>query len=356
MFTEFENVEYTGSDGAIVIADNIDFVISGTAKKITFTTAAEYVTVSFDEVDLSSYEELSLYVYTSPLLTDNELFSITIGGATYNFEAQNDRSQYQQLVFDCSTWGATSSFVITSLIGSLVLFINYIGYRLVEYTSVNYDVLTALQDHISLDYDVSTTLTIPLMVGDEEISLASNTDIFDNTTLKITEDSTIEYLQLLSRDGVLKTDAENAFTTAAVVTAVCQTKIETYSDINVDPHCGIVITGWTAGKEDFWEAQVNAVKLKRYLGKLTIGIYIECSSKEKALQLASEYEESYGDGFGFLLNGDRVEMYMTDSAFIDNDTGEKCKVLYEYNFQPSPFTVESRIAITNFDIDVESVI
>jgi len=347
-------VEYTRSSEAITVADNTDFVIDGTAKKITYTTAGEYVTVSFDEVDLSDYEEVVLYVYTSPLLTDEDLFSITIGGTTYNFEAQNKRNRYQQLIFDCSTWGATSSFVITSLIGVLVLFINYIGYRKVEHETANYDVLTALQDHISLDYDVATTLSIPLTAGDDEISLTSNTDIFDNTILKITEDSTTEYLQLLSRDGILKTTALNDFTTSAVVSAVCQTKIETYSDINVDPVCGIVIAGWKAGKEDFWETQVNAVKLKRYLGVLTIVIYIECSSKEKALQLASEYEESYGDGFGFLLNGDRVEMYMTGNSFVNDNTGEKSKIIYEYEFQPSPFIIESRIAITNFDIDVES--
>ncbi|MBU8901585.1 MAG: hypothetical protein KOO69_02485, partial [Victivallales bacterium] len=205
------------------------------------------------------------------------------------------------------------------------------------------------------DYDVSTTLSIPLMAGDEEISLASNTNIFDNTTLKITEDATTEYLQLLSRDGLLKTVAENSFTTSAVVSAVCQTKIETYSDINVDPVCGIVIAGWEAKKEDFWKALENAVKLKRYLGVLTIVIYIECSSKEKALQLASEYEKSYGDGFGFLLNGDRVEIYMSDNSFVNDNTGEKPKIIYEYKFQPSSVTIESRIAITNFEIDVESV-
>jgi hypothetical protein len=356
LFSEFANVDYTGSSGAVSVADNTDFVVSGTAKKITFSDALnEYVTVSFDEVDLSDYEEVVLYIYSSPLLTDADLFSITIGGTAYSFTAQNDRGQYQQLVWDCSTWGAVSSFVITSLVSDLVLFVNYIGYRKVEYSDLNYDTLTALQDAISLNYDVTTTLDTQAKAGDETIDLTDNTDIFDSTMLLITEGETTEYCQLVSRDGLLKTDIVNDFTTAAVVTAECLTKVETYDDVNIDPVCGIVITGWQPRKEDFWQMQVNATKLKRYLGKLTINIYIECSSKEKVLQLASEYEENYGDGFSFLLDGDRVEIYSTDTFFVDDEIGDKTRVVYEYTFQPQPVTIDSRIAITDITFDLESV-
>ena len=47
-------------------------------------------------------------------------------------------------------------------------------------------------------------------------------------------------------------------------------------------------------------------------------------------------------------------MYMSEDGFVNDDVGGKTRMMYEYTFQPSAVTIESRIAITNFTIDLES--
>lgn len=360
MFQEFEEQVWTPSDAAVVVSNNTDTSIDGSSKKIVWTDAEdEYVTLSFTAIDLSEWEEISLYIFLKDQMTDGSIFRFTIDGNDYDFTRDDLRvGKWNHILFNCANMGTVSSIVITSLVANLTLMIDYIGYRRVTYTS-NEDVIAALKDHINLDYNYSTTLAADVEAGDLEIVLTDTLSeyITDTSVLELDDGvSTTEIVELNSRSGELDTAIVNAFSAGDEVRVLCPVRGEDYDSVEPDPICGIKVYDITPQKEDTIMVAKNGVKLKQYLANLGILIYIDCKSKTKLNQLIMEFNFKYGEEFQFLLDGERVDIYLESSVFADKEKiGNNPRMAYYYRLQPQPYLLVDFGYIDDLTLTVESL-
>lgn len=356
MFTEFQNQTWTPSDASVVIANNTDTSIDGSSKFITWTAAQnEYVTLSFDAVDLSQYEEISFHVYARDVLTEDDLFRITVDGNDYDFAREELRPGYwKHILIDCTSMGSASSIVITSLVTNLYLMIDYIGYRKVTY-NMDVDIITALKSHINLDYDVETTLSAAITAGDESVSLTSWQYINDSSLIEVDDGAgTTEQVELLSRGGGIKEAFTNSFSNGSTVRVLCPARGEDIDTVEPDPVCGIKIFDFSVEKTQASIPMKDSSKMKENLGKIGLCIYIDCSSKKKCLQLSREFNKKYGWEFQFLLDGEQVDIYLESSLFNDGIIGSNPRVAYYYRFQPQPYTLAIPVPIDTFTITPDS--
>jgi hypothetical protein len=244
---------------------------------------------------------------------------------------------------------AVTEMVITSLVTDLILFVDYIGVRKVTF-NCDVDIIEALKNHISLDYDVATTLLADAEAGDESISLTDDSYINDTSVLEIDDGAgTVETVELISKSGSLSEALTNAFTAGDAV------RSEDYDALEPDPICGIKVFNVTADRREDVIRLKNGTKIKEYLGSLGIVIYIDCSSKKKLLQMAREYNKKYGNEFQFLLDGERVEIYMDSSLFGEETIGNNPRMAYYYRIEPQPYLVASSIEGTSTTLTVESI-
>jgi hypothetical protein len=358
MFTEIANDTWTPSDAAVVVSNFTDSSITGSSKKIVWTNAEdEYVTIAFDEVDMSLQEEITLYIFLKDQLTDGDIFRITIDGNNYDFTRDHMiTGRWTFIPINCSAMGDVSEIVITSLVENLTLLVDYIGYRKVDYNST-VDVIEALKDHINLDYDYSTTLSADADAGDEEISI-TDTDseyITDTSILELDDGGgTTETVELIDRSGTLTDALTNSFSSGDEVRVLCPVRGEDYDSVEPDPICGIKIFDFIPMKEDTILVTKNGVKLKQYLADLGILIYIDCRSKKKLMQLAMEFNNKYGQEFQFLLDGERVDIYLDTSIFADSEIGNNPRIAYYYRLQPQPHLLVDFGYIDDLTLTLES--
>lgn len=356
-FQELENQTWTGSDGTVAIAANTDISIDGSSRKITWTaTSSATVTITFDSIDLSEWEELSLYVLLPSVIDEEDVFSITIDGEDFTFNRnQYYGSKWNHIVIDCSGMGTVTTMVFTCLIADLVLFVDYIGVRKVGY-DMDIDVIEALKDHINLDYDVATTLSADAAVGDAEISLTSSAYMTDTSILEIDDGAgTVETVELINRSGELNTALTHAFSAGAEVRVICPVRSEDYDELEPDPICGIKIFDLSADRREDRVNMKNGFKIKEYLGNLGVMIYIDCNSKKKLLQMAREYNKRYGREFEFLLDGERVDIYMESDLFADTMIGNNPRMAYYYRIEPQPYLVMNSIIDASDTLTLEVI-
>lgn len=354
MFSEFSNQTWTPSAVSVTVEDNTDTSIDGSCKKITWSTATgESVVIGFDSVDLSDYEEISLYIRFKDLICSGDFFTITIGGVDYDF-SKNDlrRNMWNHLLFDCHDLTDTSSITITSLVPDLVLMIDYIGYRKVTYDA-DLDVYVAFKNTISLDYGVSTTLSEAVSSGDLTITLASSSYINDSSVLEITGGGVSEIIELNSKDGDLREALENDYDAGSIVRVLCPVRGEDIDSVEPDPVCGIMIYDRIPNKELQIQKIVNGSKVKEYLGQLGILVYIDCNSKKKLLQLCRQFDQLYGSEFQLMLDGELVELYMDTSLFADDTIGNNPRMAYYYILESQPYLYANKGQITNLTLTYE---
>ena len=356
-FQELANQTWTASDATAVIAANTDISIDGSSRRITWTTTSSAtVTIGFDSIDLSEWEELSFYIYLPSALDDADVFSLTVDGNVFTFNRnQYAGSRWNHVLIDCSGMGAVTSIVLTCLIADLVLFIDYIGVRTVGY-DMDVDVIEALKDHINLDYDVATTLSADAAVGDTEISLTSSAYMTDTSVLEIDDGAgTVETVELINRSGELNVALTHAFSAGAEVRVICPVRSEDYDELEPDPICGIKIFDLSADRREDRIMMKNGFKVKEYLGNLGVMIYIDCNSKKKLLQMAREYNKRYGREFEFLLDGERVDIYMESDLFAPDMIGNNPRMAYYYRIEPQPYLVMNSIVDASDTLSLEVV-
>jgi hypothetical protein len=356
MFTEFANQAWTVSNASkVTVSDNTDFSIDGSSKQIVFTGGLnEYATLTFDSIDVSQWEEISMQMNNSRILSTGNIFKLTINGNDYSFK--NLKNDWNHILIDSQAMSSITTIKITCLTSdTLTIFFDYAGYRKVTTQKMDTDILDALKSQISLSYGVSTTLAADVTAGDTSISLTSSAYIYDTTVLSITEGSTTETVSLLKRDGTLKDAIVNSFTSAgAVVTATCPTEIEDYADIEPDPVCGIAVTDLSTID---WHETIqtkDGAKAKKYIGDLGITIYIDSTSKLKVLELSREFAKNYGKEFVFLLDGERVNIYMEDELFIDDEIGNNPRKSFFYRIDTNPIQLSRKVEIDTLNITLES--
>lgn len=361
MFTEFANQVWTTSPTGVTVANNTDTSVDGSSKKIVWTELGKTATLTYTAVTLSNYEEISFYVYLRDTLY-NDLFTLTVGGKTFTFKKKDfQRRQWTHILIDCSAMTVPSTtIVITNLVAELTIFWDYAGYRKASY-NMDVDVITAIKNHINLDYGVTTSLTASAAIGAAQIAFSrSNIEgyINDTTALEIDNGAgTIETVYLKDREGGLITPLVNAFNSGATVRAICPVRSEDYEEISPDPICGVKVYDVSVDKQRMVMRTKNGSKIKEYLGELGILIYIDCRSKKKLLQMAREYNKKYGEEFQFLLDGEQVDIYMESSAFADDVIGNNPRMAYYYKIQPQPYLLMNNpaIEVLNLAIGITTV-
>lgn len=356
MFTEFTNQVWTPSLPSVTITDNTDYSVDGiSSKKVVWSSAQdETCTITFDAVTLSNYEEISLHIHQRALLSSGDVFKITVGGVDFVF-GKLQRAGWNHILLDCSSMPATSSIVITSLVNDLILFIDYIGYRRVTHNR-DIDLIQSIQDAITLDYGVSTTLTANAAIGATSISLASSNYINDTSSLLLDDGLGVtETVYLASKSGKLKSPLTHAFLSGNAVTVLCPVLLEDHDNMDPDPICGIMVYDKLTDKRTVEIPVRGKVKQKHFTGALGVIIYIDCRSKKKVLQLAREFDHKYGERFGILLDGEQVDLLIKESKFIDDTIGNNPRISYYYEIEPQPYLIASGNPITALTVTAQSL-
>jgi hypothetical protein len=356
MFTEFTNQVFTPEDSSVVVSNETDSSVDGSSRKIVWTSALNKTcTISFTSIDLSTWEEISLYLYIKPLLTSANIFRITVNGVDYDFsQAEFTQNRWCHLLFDCSGMNAITTITITSLVDNLTLYIDYLGYRKVTY-NMDIDIVTALKAHINLDYNVSTTLSANVAAGADSITLTNGVYVTDTSIIELDNGAgVIEEVELLNREGGLVNPTVHAFSSGNEARVICPIRAEDFDSLQPDPVCGVKIYDVSVDKQDTVEHTKNGSKIKTYLGSLGIIIYIDCSNKKKLLQMAREFQFKYGKEFQFLLDGEQVDIYMESSVFADNMIGNNPRMAYYYRLEPQPYLYLNRGNIELLNLSISS--
>lgn len=353
MFQEFENQVWTPNDPSNVFISDFTSSLRGQCKKVIFGLGSEgeSVTVSFDEVDLSLYEEISFYIYLRQDLREKKVLKLIINGQEYLL--QNLSRAYHHVLIDTVNMGTVSNLQFVNLTNSCVFFIDLIGYRSVDYASLDRDLIGALKQHIELDYNFKTEITAAAQEGEKQLAFLNNKYIFDSSMIEIRDDQKSEHAHLWSKDGELLDPLANSYSAGAQVRVLCPVLLEDFEDLEPDPVCGIVITDFESAKEFVVVKTLNGVKIKRFLGRLGITIYIDCQSTEKVWELTRQYEAKYGERFTFLLDGELVDIYLEDSGYIDNEIGNNPRTTFFYRITPQPVTIMTNTK-TFFKLNIES--
>ena len=358
MFTELQNQVWSVSASGVVVTNNTDTSIDGSSKKIVWSELSKVAVVSFTEVDLSQWEEISLHIFVKDTLFE-DLFTMTIGTDVFTFtKADFKRGQWNHILIDCSQMSTVSSITFTNSIQYLTIFVDYIGYRKVTY-NCDIDIITALKNHINLDYDVTLSLSDDASSGDTTISLNDSNVagyITDTSVLEIDNGAgTIETVQLVTKDGELDSALTNSFSEDDEVRVICPVRSEDYDELEPDPICGVKVFEIQANKQNTIQKTKNGSKTKQYLGTLGILIYIDCRSKKKLLQMSREYNRKYGSEFQFLLDGEQVEIYMDGTGiFSDDIIGNNPRMAYYYRLEPQPYLyANNHYQITDFTLTTE---
>jgi hypothetical protein len=354
MFSEFANQTWTPSSASVVITNNTDMSIDGSSKKIVWTSAqGQYVDIGFDEVDLSSYEEISFHIFFQDLFAD-EIFSITIETDTYIFKkSEFRRRMWNHILIDCSSYTGVSNIRVASMVSNLVLFVDYVGYRKATY-NCDIDIIQALKSHITLNYGVTTSLIADASAGDTTIALESENYITDTSVLEIDNGSgTIETVYLLNKSGELVNPLNNNFSEYDEVRVICPVLGEDFEDLEPDPVCGIKVYDVDTEKRKDIIKLKDSSKTVEYLGNLGIIIYIDTQHKKKLLQMSREFNKKYGSEFQFLLDGEQVEIYLDSDTFTEDVIGNNPRKAYFYRIEPQPYLYAKDPQITTINLTTE---
>ncbi len=354
MFTEFTNMTWTPSSSKVDITNNTDFEIDGSSKKIVWTDGnAETVTIGFDSINLNNYEEISFYLSQSFVNLPSILYTITVGGQTYSFENIVVKGWHHVLI-DCSALGTVTNIVITAATDNLTLFIDVLGVRKVDYTN-DIDVLTAVKEKISLDYNVSTTLATDLASTAMSVSLTSSKYVNNTSVIEVDNGSgtTVE-LQLANKGGALKSSPGTAFSSGDTVNVLCPTVMGDYDNTEPDPVCGVTFFDKRVGNNEVYISYLNGTAHKIFTGALGVLVYIDCSSKKKLLQLISEYNYNYGERFKILLDGELVFVLLETAQFVEDSIGNNPRMAYFYYIEPQPITIAKTVEISTLTLTVDS--
>jgi hypothetical protein len=356
MFVEFANQVWSPEDASVIVTDNTDSSIDGSCKKVAWTDAlGKTLVISFTDINLSEWEEISLHIFPRDLIARGDIFKITVDGNDFSFTKNEFRkNKWNHILIDCANMATITQITFTALVPGITLAIDYMGCRKVTY-DCDLDIIQALKSHIQLDYDVETTLNADVAIGDISIDFASNAYINDTSLIELDDGAgTKENAELLSRNGTLKEPLAHAFDSGSIVRVLCPVRGEDLDDIEPDPVCGVKVWDIQAEKREDTMTAKNSTKTREYLGRLGIIVYIDCGHKKKLLQMARQYNKRYGKEFQFLLDGEQVDVYMESSLFADEMIGNNMRMAYYYRIEPQPFILALPTPITTFVMTMQS--
>lgn len=339
----------------VATAANTDLSLSGTSRKVTWTNGLNATaTLSFTSITLSDWEELTLQIWLSPRLTwAEDILRLTVGGQ--DLDVPRPKSQgWTHVLVNCRSMGAATSIVFKSLITDLVIFVDVVGVRKASYATMHKDITDALENAISLSYGVSTNLSAAVAAGAKEIALTSSQYVFNTSQLRITNGATTETVQLMARSGKLKTAITNAFPSGAAVSVLCPTVREDADGIEPDPVVGINLIDMSTGEPGLVAVDtLGGTIMKKFLGAIAVQVYIDCSSKDKVLELSAEFQDRFGREFRLQLDGEFFDVYLESEDFIDRtEAGNNPRKSWTYRIDPQPATFEVYIPMTDISMTI----
>lgn len=355
MYYNYSNKVWATSGIGVTISDNTDWSISGTSKKIKFTLSGEYATLTFDAVDVTQFDEVTMQIYTSPNINSREdVLGITINGTEYLFDEQKDA--FHHVLFDTEGMNNLSQIRFTAKVDSLCIFVDLVGYRKVAFSNVITDVIEAIASAISIDYNVATTLAANITAGSKQITLASYNNIYNNARLLINNVEEVTIKEITSGVGNLERSITGAYSIGDSVVVLCPVKYGAKKSIVYDPVCGVVLYDKPIANRYVDKKMIQGYsKRKIYLNNLYIMVYLECSNEKKLYEISSQYEFNYGESFSFLLDGEKVFLNSVSSGeFLPDIIGNPPRVTYRYSFEPQPYLFAKRKVITTINLSMVS--
>ncbi len=351
MYQSLANQSWAVSGATVTTAANTDCSLSGSSRKISWTNGENATaTLSFTSVTLSDWEELTMQLWLSPRLTwEDGILRITVDGEDLDIARPKGAPGWTHVLINCRSMGAVTSIVFKSLIPDLVVFVDVAGVRKQSNATMHRDVTDALENAISLSYGVSTTLSAAAAVGAQSISLTSSQYVFNTSQLRLTNGGTTEVVQLMTRSGKLKTALTNAFPSGATVTVLCPTVREDADGIEPDPVVGVNLIDLATGEPGLVAVDTVAGSvLKKFLSAIVVQVYIDCTSKDKVLELSAEFQNSFGREFRLQLDGEFFDVYLESEEFIDRtEAGNNPRKSWMYRIDPQPATFEVYIPMTS---------
>ncbi len=350
MWYEFANKVYTPDAGASV-ANNTDWSISGTSKKFAFTSIDDEVVLTFTQVDVTSFDEISMQLYTTPNVNGNtDVLEIEIDGEVYSFDEMS--KEFHHILFDTTGLNDLTEIIFRAKVDNLVVFLDLLGYRKTNYGQNIEDVLSSIANKITIDYNVSTTLNANLSTGATKISVANSQYMRQNTMILI--DNT-EYAVLTDNNLNLQKPITGSFSSGDAVKIIVPIKWGDNKTINNDPVCGVLMYDLANRRKEYVNQymQQGYVKKKVFLNEIYIIIYLECHSKKKLFEMIEKYEFNYGEQFNFILDGEKVELISVDSGTLLPDMiGNYPRMSYRYSFKPQPLLIERRKQIDDMTLNL----
>lgn len=351
MWYQFENIIYTPSVGASE-SDNTDWSLSGVSKKFTFTNIGDTITIDFDLINLTLFEEISMQIYSTPNKNGNkDIFEIQIDGVDYSFDAMN--KEFKQILFDTAGLSALTKMVITSNVENLIMFFDLFGYRIASPGRNIEEVFKSIANTITLDYNASTVLTSKANIGTRQIRVADKKYMLENTIVKI---GGTELAELDNKDGLLKRALSSSFSVGDTVEIICPVRYGDAKRIDNNPVCGIVLYDRQTTRPQYFmeKTKQGITKRKAFNSKLYILIYLESSYENKLFELIDRFEYNYGEQFSFILDGQKVDLISIDSgSYLPSMIGNYPRMTYRYSFCPQPLTIKRRIPITTQNLTLE---
>ena len=357
------NQVITNSASGSLIESNTDETIDGSSHKITFSEVDAYVDFAFDAIDPGAWEEISLQLYFQDTFEESDLIKIQISNKEFFFD-KGKAGCWNHYLIDANQFeDPITSIRIHSLVKSTKFFFDAFCFVAATFETIDNDIVQAIENKISLNYGVETTLDEDVLAGAELVPLKSVPYIYDSTVLQITDGTNTETLRLLDSKGTVTDPLQNSYLKSnTVIRAICPPLSEDSIYADANPICGIRIFDSGTEHEDVLVPMVNAgqnsalgAKLKQYPGRISIIIYIDCSSKSKVLSLSREFDHKYGNGFYIFLDGTKVALYLENVIFSDiTDLGNNPRKAYFYSVEPQPITLSRKRDIDNLTLDVIS--
>lgn len=307
----------------------------GGSTRITISEESK-VRVVFDTIDMSEWDELSIFLYVAGEAT------LTVNGVDYTLERSKEFRQY---LFDCSEFGNQNEFMISSEKGSVIcLFLPCV--RSARLETIDRDILEAVKERISiaeLKYPFSFELSADVEEGSEQLPLNSIADIPECAVLRLPDGKELRTTDERSivNNTIRVEPLEGNYHRGDRIEVVVPVMTE-HDDKDVDPIILVMQTEF--GKKLFSDEDIenyrNGQVVKRWLSSLNIAVAVDCKFVDVVVSLSRQLEQYITPAFTMLMDGEVITVDVIDStSILETEIGNNPRTTYQLEVAPQPVTV-----------------
>jgi len=362
VYSRLNITEYVTIAGTVVVADDPHTCIDadrqlqkylGGSKRISMSAASQ-VKIVFDEVDMSKWDELSLFLLVSGQAT------ITVNEVDYELKGSR---KFKQYLFDCSSFGKQKEIILSSVDGAtLALFLPCVRSARIE--NIDKDILEALKDRLSIidfKYPFQFELTADVAAGDEDLPLNDIADVPECAVLRMPDDLLVftNDERSIEAGSVHLTEPLKTGYTAGSSIEVFIPVLTEHDDHDYDPVVLIMQTEF--GRKLFSDEDIERYKngqvIKRWLSPVFVAVAVDCKFADVVASLTRQLEASIDPAFSMILDGEIITVDVTDSmSILETEIGNNPRTTYTLEVAPQPVTVLKPEQNTiNFEITSKGV-